>query len=142
MERTPSSTVDLAPAAAELGLVRRYYICPVQEADPDHLIIAHPSRYRVVGFCFQRTLDDSEEAYIDLTLQCGEVMRRLRFFGPRRVSIEEGFPDGAGMYIADVRQRGLEGLGVHVGDYEASRGAIEFWARTVVDLDAPNTRSA
>ncbi len=107
------------------------------EPDPDHPIIAHPSGYRVIGFSYQRTLDHSEEAYIDLILQRDDVVRRLRFFGPRRVSIEEGFPEGGGMYIADVRQRGLEGLGVHVGDHEAAPGAIEFWARTVIDLDTP-----
>ena len=112
------------------------------DGDPDHPIIARPFEYRVVGFCFHRTLDDSEESYIDLSLQREQVVRRLRFFSPRNVSVEEGFPEGCGMYIADVRQCGLDGLGVRVGDFEASPGAIEFWARTVSDLDAPATRSA
>ncbi len=110
--------------------------------DPDHPIIEHPFRYRVVSFCFHRTLDDSEEAYLDLSLQHEQVVRRLRFFSPQDISIEEGFPHGAGMYIADVRQRGLDGLGVRVGDFEAMGGAIRFWARTVIDLDTPATRSA
>ena len=112
------------------------------DGDPDHPIIERPFEYRVVGFFFHRTLDDSEEAYLDLSLQREQVVRRLRFFSPRDISIEEGFPHGAGMYIADVRQRGLDGLGVQVGDFEASGDAIRFWARTVIDLDTPATRSA
>ena len=111
------------------------------DGDPDHPIIEHPFRYRVVGFCFHRTLDDSEESYIDLSLQHGQVVRRLRFFSPQDVSIEEGFPNGAGMYIADVRQRGLAQLGVRVGYFAASPGAIQFWARTVIDLDTSAARS-
>ena len=111
------------------------------DGDPDHSIIEHPCRYHVVGFCFHRTLDDTEESYIDLSLQHGQVVRRLRFFSPRDVSIEEGFPEGSGMYIADVRLRDLDGLGVRVGDFEAMGGAIRFWARTVIDLDTPTARS-
>ena len=111
------------------------------DGDPDHPIIKHPFRYRVVGFCFHRTLDDSEESYLDLTLQHEQVVRRLRFLSPQDISVEEGFPHGAGMYISDVRQRGLDQLGVRVGDFEAMGGAIRFWARTVIDLDIPATRS-
>lgn len=109
------------------------------DGDSDHPIIEYPFKYRVVGFCFHRTLDDSEESYLDLSLQREQIVRRLRFFSPRDISIEEGFPHGAGMYIADVRQRGLDGLGVRVDDSESSRGAIRFWARAVVDLDAPTS---
>ena len=103
--------------------------------DPDHPIIDHPSAYQVIGFSFRRTLDGSIEPFIDLTLQHGEIVRRLRFLGPQSISIEDGFPDGCGMYIKDVRNRGLDGLGVLVDDYEASGGAIRFWARAVIDLD-------
>ena len=91
-----------------------------------------------MGFCYHRTLDASEEAYVDLTLQDGGRVRRLRFLAPQTISIGEGFPNGLGMYIADVRHRGLEGLNVRVDDYEASGGEIRFWARTVIDLDNPS----
>jgi len=109
--------------------------------DPDHPIIDRPSEFRVIGFAFQRALDDSTEPYIDLTLQRGDTVRRLRFLGPRSISIEDGFPEGCGMFIADVRHHGLDGLGVRVDDYEASGGAIRFWARTVIDLDTTNDNS-
>jgi hypothetical protein len=103
--------------------------------DPAHSIVDQPSTYRVTDFCYHRTLDDSTEAYIDLTLQRGDTIRRLRFYSPQSVSLEDGFPEGCGLYIADVRHRKLEGLGVRVDDYEGSGGAIRFWARTVSDLD-------
>ena len=106
--------------------------------DPNHPIIERPFEYRVTGFAFHRALDDSIESYADLTLQRDDVIRRLRFLGPQSISIEEGFPNGSGMFIADVRHRGLEGLGVRVDDFESSGGAIRFWARTVIDLDIAN----
>ncbi len=111
-----------------------------QLEDPDHPIIERPNAYAVVGLYYHRTLDDSEEAYIDLTLQKGDVVRRLRFLSPQQISVGEGFPHGIGLYIADVRARGLEGLNVHVDDYECSGGEIRFWAREVIDLDDTEKR--
>ena len=110
--------------------------------DPDHPIIEHPCRYSVVGFCFHRTLDDTQESFIDLTLQREQTVRRLRFLSPQAISIGEGFPHGQGLFIADIRRRGLEGLTVEVGDFESSGGAIQFLARAVVDLDAQTELSA
>ena len=109
--------------------------------DPEHPIIERAFEYRVIGFCFHRVLDGSEESYIDLTLQHAEAVRRLRFLSPQSISIEDGFPEGSGMFIADVRHRGLDRLGVRVDDFEASSGAIRFWARTVIDLDTTNDNS-
>ena len=83
--------------------------------DPDHPIIEHPCRYSVVGFCFHRTLDDTQESLIDLTLQREQTVRRLRFLSPQAISIGEGFPHGQGLFIADIRRRGLEGLTVDGG---------------------------
>ncbi|WP_419190274.1 hypothetical protein [Saltatorellus ferox] len=34
--------------------------------------------------------------------------------------------------------RQLGDVGVRVGDFEASRGAITFWAKEVFDLDNPD----
>ena len=52
--------------------------------------------------------------------------------------IEEWFPmRTGGMCFVDVRRHQLEGLGVHVTDFEASSGKVEFWAKSVVDLDNP-----
>ena len=103
--------------------------------DPEHPIIDRPFEYQVIGLAFFRTLDGSEESYIDLTLRRDTYIRRLRFLSPQSLSIEEGFPDWGGMVILDVRHRGLDRLGVRVDDFEASPGAIRFWARTVIDLD-------
>ena len=110
--------------------------------DPDHPIIEHPSSYCVIGFCFHRTLDGTQESHVDLILQREQTVRRLRFFSPQAISIGEGFPHGQGLFIADIRQRGLEGLAVEVGDFESSGGAIQFFARAVVDLDAQTGPSA
>ena len=111
----------------------------MQEADPAHSILACPWQYSIVGLSFHRTLDHSEEAYLDLTLQRESVVRRIRFFGPRDLCVERGFEqDGAGLYISDVRQRGLDALGVRVGNDEPVSGGVSFWARTVVDLDLHN----
>ncbi len=71
-----------------------------------------------------------------MTLRKERVVRRLRFFSPRKIEIERGFPlPTGGMYFSDVRARGMEGLGVRVGDFEASPGSVRFWARDVIDLD-------
>jgi hypothetical protein len=54
------------------------------------------------------------------------------------LEIEKGFPGPtAGMEILDVRKRQMGGIGVRVGDIEASFGSITFWAREVEDLDKP-----
>ena len=52
--------------------------------------------------------------------------------------VEEGTPRPilSGMAILDVRSRPWGGIGVWGADLDASRGAITFWARDVVDLNA------
>ena len=111
-------------------------MCTVE--DPDHPILDHPWEYEIVGFSYFRP-DDGTERYIDLTLRKDQVVRRLRFFGPQDIEIEKGFPSPTGgMYFSDVSARGLEGLGVRVADFEASPGAVRFWARAVIDLESVN----
>jgi hypothetical protein len=106
--------------------------------DPDHPIIEHPWKYSIVGLAFFRTLDNTEEAYIDLTLQSGSIIRRLRFFSPQDIYFENGFPESPGLCIRDVSKRGMENLRIQVDDFEAGPGGIHFWARDVVDLDEIN----
>ena len=101
--------------------------------DPDHKIIEFPFRYAVVGFNFQRPQDG--ESFIDLTLRRGDEERRLRFFSPQRIELEEGFPICSGLEIKDVSGNQLDGLNVRVDHFEASFGAMRFWAREVIDLD-------
>jgi len=107
--------------------------------DEYHPIIDHPWKYDVVEFCYSRDLDDWSSARVDMTLQRDATVRRLRFLGAQRISIEEGFPvRTSGLCILDVSSAQLEGLRVHVTDFEASPGKIEFWAREVIDRDKEN----
>lgn len=101
--------------------------------DPDHPIIAHPHHYDVVGFNYQR--HDDGESYIDLTLRLDTVVRRLRFLSPQEIELEAGFPACSGLQIKDVSANQLTGLRVRVTDFEASQGAMRFWAQDVIDLD-------
>jgi len=104
--------------------------------DPDHSIIDQPWTYDVTGFSYHRSVSDPEDRWLDLVLCKGTEVRRLRFLRPQKISVSEDFPECLGLYIADVSARGLEGLRVHVGDFEACGGGIEFWAADVVDLDS------
>lgn len=104
--------------------------------EPIHPIIDRPHEYYIMSLNFVRSYDD-QEAYLDLELQRGEVVRRLRFLSPHELEIEKGFPmPTGGMVIYDVRARQWENIGVRVDDFEASRGSIKFWAREVIDLDS------
>lgn len=107
------------------------------QADHELPIIEKPWLYSIAEFRYHVGLDGSEP-YIDLTLQRDSVTRRLRFRFPQNLQIEEGcFPaPTGGMKILDVRKGQLDGIGVHVSDFEGTRGAITFWAREVADLDS------
>ena len=103
--------------------------------DSQHPIIDRPYEYDILAMHYQAAADEVEP-FLDLTLGRGELVRRLRFFSPRDLKIEKGFPVATGgMEILDVSVRQMEGIGVLVGDFESSPGSITFWARKVVDLD-------
>ena len=105
--------------------------------EPDHSIIEHPYQYQIVEMVYHVDLKDRLNSYIDLTLVKDSTIRHLRFWGPQNLQIEEGFPRPThGMKILDIRKRQWENLGVAVLDFEASHGAITFWAKDVIDLDA------
>lgn len=109
------------------------------DSDPRHPVIDRPCDFEIGEFRYHVGLDGSEP-HIDLSLQRGTVVRRLRFWSPQDLKIEEGFPKRTGgLAIMDVRGRQLDGVGVWVTDFEASLGTMSFWARSVVDLDAPGT---
>lgn len=106
------------------------------DGDPDHPIIDRPFNYQIVLFCYHNDPDNPRNAYLDLTLQRGTSVRRLRFLQPQDLEIEKGFPKPTGgMCILDVRHRQLDGINVRVADFEASLGRVTFWAREVLDLD-------
>ena len=107
-----------------------------KEEDPYHPIIDRPWDYEIVLLGWSRETE-TDPSFLDLTLRKGTVLRRLRFAEPQEIEIEKGFSvKTGGLYIADVKHRGLDGITVRVSDFEASPGAIRFWARDVIDLDA------
>lgn len=102
-----------------------------------HPIIDRPWEFQVIEFFFAHDPSDDRTACIDLTLQNGSITRRLRFSGVQALSIEEGFPRQThGLCILDITDWQWDGLKVKVDDFEASHGAIRFFAYDVVDLDA------
>ena len=107
--------------------------------DPHHPIIERPWEFQIVGFSYHRDLESWADSYLDLILQRGGCRRRLRFFGPQALHIDEGFPgfpSSSGLNVLDVSKRQLEGISVRVANFEQTGGCPTFWARNVIDLDA------
>ena len=107
------------------------------DSDPDHPIIEQPWEYTIVSLCYHNDSREWSASYVDMTLSRDDDVRRLRFLGPQDFAIEKGcFPQPTGgMCILDVSHRRLEGINVRVADFEATLGAVTFWAREVIDLD-------
>ena len=106
-----------------------------KKEDPIHSIVERPWEYEILSLGFYQSPSEEFEPFIDLTLKKGDVLRHLRFYSPRELEIEKGFPARTGGFcIYDVSARGLEGLGVRVDDFEANWGAVRFWAREVVEI--------
>jgi hypothetical protein len=105
------------------------------DRDPDHPILPQAWEWEIIGLDLQRAPEDDSEPHLDLTLLRGEERRRLRFWSPRDLSIEAGGPRMThGLEILDTSQRGMEGCGVQVDDFEGDFGAVRFWARAVEQL--------
>jgi hypothetical protein len=103
--------------------------------DPYHPILERSWEYEIFTFSFWQWQNGESEPFIDLTLKKGDTFRHFRFYSPQDLEIEKGFPFKTGGFcILDVSQRGLEGLGVRVDDFEASWGAVRFWAREVIEI--------
>ncbi|MEM6474418.1 MAG: hypothetical protein AAF802_33100 [Planctomycetota bacterium] len=98
-----------------------------------HPILESPHLYDVVGFNYQRPIND--EPFVDVTLRLGDTERCLRFFNPSELELEVGFPMCSGLQITDVSDRQLSGIRVRVDCVEPITGAMRFWAREVVDRD-------
>ncbi|MGC4031626.1 MAG: hypothetical protein QM754_07825 [Tepidisphaeraceae bacterium] len=102
---------------------------------PAHPIIDKPWQFEIVRFDFHRDPGDRRSSYLDLWLRRGEELRKLRFLQPRSIQIEEGFPSRTnGMAILDVSSLGWEDVAVQVTDFEASNGAVTFYAKDVVEV--------
>jgi hypothetical protein len=106
-----------------------------RKEDPYHSILERSWEYEVFTFSFYQWANGESEPFIDLTLKRDEEFRYFRFYSPRDLEIEKGFPNKTGGFcILDVSARGMEGLNVRVDDFEASWGAIRFWAREVIEM--------
>jgi hypothetical protein len=105
------------------------------DGDPDHPILDAPWTWELLEFVYHRDPADWRGSYIDMVLERGGVVRRLRFFAPQDLELSQGLPNTSGMCILDVRARQLDGLGVRVAEFEQSYGTPSFWAARVVDLD-------
>jgi hypothetical protein len=105
--------------------------------EPRHPVLPDAWRYEIIGFRFERPLDESEP-FLDLTLcaGAGADVRRLRFWSPRDIAVAHGFTFTGGLVILDIRAQGLDRLGVRVDDYENHQSSVRFWARTVEDVTA------
>jgi len=107
----------------------------------DHPILPRAWEYRIVGLRLELTPVDADEPYLDLTLQKGPEVRRLRFWSPVDLEVERGGPSMTwGFVIRDVRSRGMEGIGLEVNAFEGSNGAVRFAARDVENI--PSERGA
>ena len=102
------------------------------DEEQDHPIVPRAWEYRIVGLGLELSPVDEDEPYLDLTLRKGEDVRRLRFWSPVDLEVERGGPSMTwGLVIRDVKNRGLEGIGVRVDDFEGGNGAVRFAARDV-----------
>jgi len=106
-----------------------------KDRDSRHPILPESWTWEIVGLSIQREPSDAAEPYLDLTVKRAGVTRRLRFWSPQDLVVEEGGPTmTSGLEILDVRSRGLDRLGVRVSDFEGSPGAVRFWARAVEEI--------
>jgi len=102
--------------------------------DRDHPVLPDAWRYEIVGLRLELKPQDEAEPFIDLTLELSGERRTLRFYSPRSIEIEKGGPVSGGLKILDVAGRQLDGIRVHVDDYEARSGSLRFWARDVAPI--------
>ena len=95
----------------------------------------------MLEFTYRRSPDDRRETHIDLLFSRDGVERRLRFFAPREVEIPRvagGVMGGwCRVYVADVRGRQLEGIGVMVASFEPDWCVPSFYAATVIEVAKP-----
>ena len=108
------------------------------EDDPYHPILPDPYSWGLVEFTYRLDPADWRETYIDLLFTRGGVERRLRFFAPREVEMPRGaMGSWCRVYIADVRVRQMEDIGVRVGSFEPDWCVPSFWASSVIEVTEP-----
>lgn len=104
--------------------------------DKDHPIILNPWEYKIKSLYYDCSSDDYLEHYIDIRFEKDNRYKNLRFMAPQQLKIEEGFPQPThGLEILDISDRGLENINIWVSDFEASSGAISFYAKDVIEIN-------
>src|SRR4051812_16770245 len=105
------------------------------DGDPLHPILERPWEFEIVGFDYSAI---ESPARLDLTLQRGGEIRRLRFTNPRDIELEPGFPSPrgpSGIAICDVSARQLEGVRIRVSDQVTGHDCkLKLWAADVQRL--------
>lgn len=100
-----------------------------------HPILSRPWEYDIVQFTCHLDQNNPENSFIEMALKKQNEEARLRFHQPTNLSIEKGFPQGtSGMIFYDTSSDQLEDIGIEVSDFEATSGAIEFSAKSVVTI--------
>ena len=103
--------------------------------DPDHPILPQAWQFEIIGLRLEKDPLEGGEPFLDLTLRRGTGRRMLRFWSPSDLEVERGGPTmTSGLVIRDLRDRGLDGVGVKVDDFEASSGSVRFVARSVEEV--------
>ncbi|MFC3625981.1 hypothetical protein ACFOKJ_07500 [Vogesella amnigena] len=101
-----------------------------------HPILPSPHEYDISSFHYHIDSNDAGQSFIDMTLTRNRQVVTLRFWQPVSLKIEEGFPQPTrGMVFYDHSADGLENITVEVSDFEASPGAVTFFARSVEQLE-------
>lgn len=100
-----------------------------------HPIVDRPWEFRIVKFVFDSQSTDFSERFIELWLQKGMGVRKLKFFYPTQLMIEEGFPNPThGMEILDIENQQMENINIRVSDFESSWGRLTFYAKSVEEI--------
>ena len=71
-----------------------------EKEDPIHPIVERPWEYEILSLGFYQSPSGEFEPFIDLTFKKGDVLRHLRFYSPRELEIERGFPARTGAYAS------------------------------------------
>ena len=105
------------------------------DIDKPHPIIDGPHNYQLIEFYWHLSPDDFYSTYLDLKLIKGGLTKKIRFYNPIQVQIDEGFSGNiCGMEIIDVRHQQLDNIGIEVRNFEQDPG-ITFKAKNVVEIE-------
>ena len=100
-----------------------------------HTIIKNPNEYEIIYMSYKLSHDNYEQSYIELHLEKGGVVKKLKFTQPTELEIEKGFTGNiCGMEILDINDKQLENIGVQVRNFEQDPG-ITFLAKEVVEIN-------